>query len=207
MTPIYHITHLRNLPGILELGGLYANSATARRGVEHVNIAHQSIQDRRATTRVPLPPGGVLHDYVPFYFAPRSPMLYAIHRGNVQGYTEGQTFIVHLVTTAEAIAASGQPFVFTDGHAIMAFTDFYNDLGQLDQVDWDVMRARYWRDTLEDNDRLRRRNAEFLVHQHVPWALVQEIGVMDREIAVTLQHMLKDQAHPSSVTIHKEWYY
>ena len=207
MTPIYHITHLRNLPGILELGGLYANSATARRGVEHVNIAHKSIQDRRATTRVPLPPGGVLHDYVPFYFAPRSPMLYAIHRGNVQGYTEGQTFIVHLVTTAEAIAASGQPFVFTDGHAIMAFTDFYNDLGQLDQVDWDVMRARSWRDTLEDNDRLRRRNAEFLVHQHVPWALVQEIGVMDREIAVTLQHMLKDQAHPSSVTIHKEWYY
>jgi len=142
VTPIYHITHLRNLPGILELGGLYANSATARRGVEHVNIAHQSIQDRRATTRVPLPPGGVLHDYVPFYFAPRSPMLYAIHRGNVQGYTEGQTFIVHLVTTAEAIAASGQPFVFTDGHAIMAFTSFYNDLRQLDQVDWDIMRAR-----------------------------------------------------------------
>ena len=142
MTSIYHITHLRNLPGILELGGLYANSAMARRNVEHISIAHRTIQDRRATTRVPLPPGGVLHDYVPFYFAPRSPMLYAIHRGNVQEYAEGQTPIVHLVTTAEAIAASDQPFVFTDGHAIMAFTSFYNDLRQLDQVDWDIMRAR-----------------------------------------------------------------
>jgi len=60
---------------------------------------------------------------------------------------------------------------------------------------------------LEDNDRLRRRNAEFLVHQHVPWALVQEIGVMYMEIAVTIRHMLKDLAYQPSVTIHKEWYY
>lgn len=89
----------------------------------------------------------------------------------------------------------------------MAFTSFYNDLDQLDQVDWDVMRARYWHDTLEDNDRLRRRNAEFLVHQHAPWTLVQEIGVMYRETAVTLRHVLEGQTHRPNVVIHKEWYY
>lgn len=43
-------------------------------------IAHNTIQDRRAQTYVPCLPGGNPHDYVPFYFAPCSPMLYAAHK-------------------------------------------------------------------------------------------------------------------------------
>ena len=207
MTPIYHITHLRNLPSILEHGGLYANSLRLGRGIEHVNIAHTSIQDRRATTVVPLAPGGNLHDYVPFYFAPRSPMLYSIHRGNVEGYTEGEAPILHLVANAEAVAASGQGFVFTDGHAIMAFTDFYNDLRDLDKIDWEVIKAKYWRDTLDDNDRVRRRNAEFLVHQFVPWELIQAIGVMYKAVAVKVERMLRDSSRQVVTKLHKEWYY
>ncbi len=207
MTPIYHITHLRNLPLILKHGGLYANSLRLERGIDHVNIAHASIQERRATTKVPLVPGGVLHDYVPFYFAPRSPMLYSIHRGNVEGYNEGETPILHVVADVEALAATSQPFVFTDGHAIMAFTNFYADLRELDKVDWEIMRARYWNDTLEDNDRVRRRNAEFLVHQFVPWQLIQEIGVMYKAVGDTVEQLLEGQTHQPTVKIHKEWYY
>jgi ssDNA thymidine ADP-ribosyltransferase, DarT len=207
MTAIYHITHQHNLPAIIEQGGLQSNSVQARLNLKHVNIAHQTIQDRRAATRVPLPPGGVLHDYVPFYFAPRSPMLYAIQRGNVAGYTEGQTPILHLVVSAEAVAASGHPFVFTDGHAIMAFTHFFNNLNQIDQVDWEIMQARFWADTQEDNDRLRRRQAEFLVHQIVPWPLVQEIGVLYKEVAVAVKNLLKGQAHQPTVALRPEWYY
>ncbi len=207
MTLIYHITHLRNLPLILKHDGLFANSLRVERSIEHVNIAHASIQERRATTKVPRPPGGVLYDYVPFYFAPRSPMLYAIHRGNVEGYNEGEPPILHLVANVEAVAASSQPFVFTDGHAIMAFTNFYADLRELDKVDWEIMRARYWRDTLEDNDRVRRRNAEFLVHQFVPWQLIQEIGVMYKAVGDTVEQLLEGQTHQPTVKVHKEWYY
>ncbi len=53
VTPIYHITHLRNLRAILEAGGLMAYSVLAGRNIPHVNIAHQTIQDRRAATRLP----------------------------------------------------------------------------------------------------------------------------------------------------------
>ncbi|WP_286171369.1 DarT ssDNA thymidine ADP-ribosyltransferase family protein, partial [Geobacillus sp. LYN3] len=61
-----HITHYSNLPSILCHGGLVANN------VAKVKVcAHTRIQDRRLTTLVPLPPYGTLHDYVPFYFAPR----------------------------------------------------------------------------------------------------------------------------------------
>ena len=207
MTPIYHITHVRNLPSILEQGGLYATSALAQRQVDHVNIAHRNIQDRRATTPVPVPPGGVLHDYVPFYFAPRSPMLYAIHRGSVRGYTEGQAPIVHLVSSTEVVAQHQRPFTFTDGHAIMAITHFYNDLRHLTQLDWTILRATFWADTLDDNDRTRRRNAEFLVQHFVPWDLIQGIGVMYQDTARTVAQILADYAPAPDIKIHKDWYY
>lgn len=81
---LFHITDYENLESILNHGGLVANSIVKEKGVSYKNIAHASIQDRRLTTSVPLPPKGNLHDYVPFYFAPKSPMLYAIYKGRVE---------------------------------------------------------------------------------------------------------------------------
>lgn len=207
MTAIYHITHIDNLAPILEHGGLLCHASRAQLELPQVSIAHQTIQDRRATTNVPLASYGTLHDYVPFYFAPRSPMLYTINRGNVEGYTEGQTPILHLVVAAERIVQEKLSFVFTDGHAIISFSHFYNDLRELHQIDWQVMQSRYWRDTLEDNDRKRRRSAEFLVHRFVPWALIQEIGVINKTVATRVEQILKEQAHRPLVKIRGEWYY
>ncbi|NQU65245.1 MAG: DUF4433 domain-containing protein, partial [SAR324 cluster bacterium] len=36
-------------------------------GLQYKNIAHSTIQDKRANTKVPCGPGGCLHDYIPFY--------------------------------------------------------------------------------------------------------------------------------------------
>ena len=83
----------------------------------------------------------MLYDYVPFYFAPRSPMLCAISHGRVKSYLN-QADVIHLVSTVDKVKNDGLRFVFTDGHAIMAFSQFYNDLGDLDKVDWKVMEAR-----------------------------------------------------------------
>jgi len=74
-------------------------------GLESVGIAYQHIKDRRARKRVPAGPGGTVADYVPFYFAPRSPMLYAITRGLVPGYDGGQSSVVHLVTSTDAVVS------------------------------------------------------------------------------------------------------
>lgn len=62
-------------------------------------------------------------------------MLFSIHRGQVPGYDGGQSSVVHLVTSTEAVASEPLPFVFTNGHADMDFSRFYNDLRDLDQVD------------------------------------------------------------------------
>jgi len=96
-------------------------------------------------------------------------------RGAVEGYTGGQRPILHLAGNAEEAVAGGLACAFTDGHADMGFTEFYEDLRDLDKMDWAVMGERYWRDTVEDPDRSRRRQAEFLVHRFYPWNLVHTI--------------------------------
>lgn len=87
-----------------------------------MGIAHQHIKDRRARKAVTVAAGGTLADYVPFYFAPRSPMLFTITKGNVEGYTGGQGQVVHLASTVEAACGLGSPWCFTDGHADMALS-------------------------------------------------------------------------------------
>ncbi len=194
VTPIYHITHTRNLASSISQGGLCCDMLTADRALTPVGIAHSHIKARRARRQVLAGTGGTLADYVPFYFARRSPMLYAIDHGFVAGYTEGQRPIVHLVTSAERIAQQGLRFAFTDGHADMALSRFFDDLQALNQIDWQVMQAPFWNDTAEDGDRKRRRQAEFLVHHFFPWTLVEEIGVIGRQVAHDVQQSLQASA-------------
>lgn len=206
-TPIYHITHMQNLAGIIARGGLIAQSGQASQGVSYCNIAHSTIQDRRSRTPVPCGPGGNLHDYVTFYFAPRSPMLYAIYRGNVDGCTAGQNDIVYLVSSAQRVHRSGSRYVFTDGHGIMALSDFYVDLKDLVQVDWRIMQDTYWADTNDDPDRKRRRQAEFLVHRNFDWNLVEEIAVLSQLEKNRVGSILNAAVHKPPILIRPDWYY
>lgn len=206
-TPIYHITHIKNLEKILEAEGLKSITLIKRDNVEYINIAHQNIQDRRATTPVPLSPFGNLHDYVPFYFAPRSPMLYAIYRGNVEGYEEGQEPVIYLKTHVQEAVNAGLKCLFTDGHAIMIISNFYDKLDELQNVDWEIMNSKYWNDTPMDSDRKRRRQAEFLVYEFFPWSVIQEIGVMNRRMQEKVQKILSRFGVHKPVFIKREWYY
>jgi len=203
---LYHITHIDNLAGIIRAGGLLAHN-----GVDdaYTDIAHQAIQIRRNNIPVPCKPNGVLHDYVPFYFCSRSPMLYAIHKGNIETYHDGQESIVYLVTTLARVQQSGIPFVFTDGHAIMSFSEFYNDPADLDKIDWPLMKAQYWFDTDDDPDRKRRRQAEFLLYQQCPWSLIAGIATFDETMKTRVETLLTSE-HPDHiprVKIKKDWYY
>jgi len=206
-TPIYHITHWRNLPSILSEGGVLSNHEMARRQIAYQNIAYDHIQERRETTLVFGSEGGCLHDYVPFHFAPKSPMLYTISRGNVPNHTEGQDPLVYLVSTAQAVAEADLPFIFTDGHATMNFTEFFEDLAELKRVDWKVMRDQYWSDTPEAPDRKRRRQAEFLVHRMFPTALITGIAVKNCGIKEQVLEILQGEGVEVPVQIKPSWYY
>lgn len=207
MTDIFHITHIRNLPNILRDGGLWCDRVVSQRNLAHISIAHQHIKDRRAQKPVPLPPNGMVADYVPFYFAPRSPMLYAIHHNYVAGYQGGQASVLHLVASTDAVRQNGLAFVFTDGHAEMNISHFYQDLRDLDKIDWDVMRSVYWNDTNTDGDRKRRRQAEFLVHEFFPLSLFERIGVINQTVARQTASLLTESETKPVVEVQSAWYY
>jgi hypothetical protein len=134
-------------------------------------------------------------------------MLYSIHGGYVEQYREGQRPVVHLTSSAESIMAAGLAFTFTDGHAELAYSSFYEDLADLDKVDWQVMKSKWWNDTVEDMDRKRRRQAEFLVHDFFPWELVTKIGVIDDGVAEQANTILQGAAHFPTVVVEGSWYY
>lgn len=205
-TPIYHFTNISNLASIINRG-LLSNNLLKQSGISYTDVAYQTVQKRRATKSVPCGSGGVLHDYAPFYFAPRSPMLYTINQGNVTNYPQGQKPLIYISSTAQAVEAAGLSFVFTDGHGIMAFTEFFDNLADLEKIDWAVMASRYWADTPEDGDRCRRRQAEFLIHGYFPWTLTSEIYVMNAKIQAQVQQILQNSLHQPQVTVRPEWYY
>ncbi len=209
MTPIYHIKHVNTLAGIVAHGGIWCERQCSLRGIVGVAIGYDHIKARRMQRPVPLPPHGTLGDYVPFYFAPRSPMLYAIYRRSTPGYADGQEPVIHLATSAEAVTGANPPleWLFTDGHAEMAISDYYRDLADLNKVDWDIMKSRQWADTDEDGDRKRRRQAEFLVRDFLPWQLVTDIGVCTKAVRDHVMGMLKGADHQPFVRIERGWYY
>lgn len=161
-TRIYHFTHVSNVQGILEAEGLLCNNDCE---IERVSIAHEHIQDRRRRIRVPREPGGNLHDYVPFYFCSRSPMLYAIKGGWVASYSGGQGELVYMVSNVQKVIETGLGFVFTDRSAVYDYAAFYANPVNLKKIDWNLMPARWWNNIPEYPDRKERKQAEFLVHR------------------------------------------
>lgn len=96
-------------------------------------------------------PFGCVADYVPFYFAARSPMLYKLAKGSVPTYTDGQEPLIYLVSNAETVAATGTACLFSDGNCASSVSQFFDDLAHLDSaVDWAVMRPTMWNNTADD---------------------------------------------------------
>jgi hypothetical protein len=214
MTPIYHITHIDNLPAILAEDGLLCDAEAERRGLCAQSIAYDTIKERRKRRRVetlqcqPVAAGGVVADYVPFYFSNRTPMLGAIHKGTVPAYQGGQSDVIYLVSHAEQ-AAKLPDWCFTEGHAVEAITEFFEDLEDLPKVDWDAVETWRWggRWLLSNPDVKRRKQAEFLVHGHFPWRFISKIGVLDSSMAHRVRETLKDTRHKPGVTIEPNWYF
>ncbi len=211
MTPIptciFRIIDLNNVPEILKDGYIYCCNQLDKIGKKYKSIAYESIMDRRRRIIVPCGPGGNLLDYVAFYFAPLSPMLYTIKMGNVDSNDGDQERIIYIVSTAQKVTKENLDFVFTDGHGIMAYTSFFNDLSDIEKIDWPLMNQRYWYDTVNDLDRKRRRQAEFLVYKKFPWSLVDVIAVLTVQTKNHVESMLTDYGYKTQVEVKPDWYY
>lgn len=203
-----HFTHIRNLLGILAAGCLQADSIVDRGSGLLVEAADLGIKARRETIPISLAPYGCVADYVPFYFAPRSPMLYKLAKGSIPTYTNGQDPLIYLVSTAEGVAQAGLRYLFSDGNCASAVSQVSGDLALLDSmVDWEVMRAQMWSNTAEDPDRMRRRMAEFLVHERLPVDCMAGIVVRTERMRRQVDEILTVRGDTLPVRVRPSWYF
>lgn len=206
---IYHITHVDNLPLILAAGGLRSEAAMNARNERVSSIGMVKIKHRRLGLAVKCHPGDCVGDYVPFYFCPRSVMLFMIHRANHPelAYRGGQEPIVHLeADLRETVAwaeSAGRRWAFTLSNAGAAYTEFRDRLDQLSEVDWTAVAATDFRDKQVQE----RKQAEFLVREHFPWPLVQRIGVQSNGVQMRVLRALSGSGSRPVVEIRRDWYY
>lgn len=205
---LFHFTHEDNLPSIIEDGVLLSDTAAQESGRIAVEVGNRGVKALRRRLPVTAGPGGCPADYVPFYFAARSPMLYVISEGRVPEYQDGEDPLVYLVTNIDTVIATGRPFVFSDGNCAKAITDYTTDLNRLDtMVDWPLMNERYWHDTLDDGDRKRRRMAEFLVHEFLPWTAIFGLAVRSEDASHRVASVLGSLGRDLPVRVRPDWYY
>lgn len=186
-TLIYRMVHYKNLDSLLTYGIHCLNHIN--KVPNYINIGAKNLISKRDTYTVPIYPHGVLNDYIPFYFSPRSPMLFAI-KSNPQEYEVEQSDIIYLVSSVEKIEEYKLDYIFNDGHFNFAFTKFYNKKEDLNKLDWNTINAKFWANTQDDNDKERRRQAEFLVYKNIPFdcigAIISYNEVVQKHVATML---------------------
>lgn len=182
---IFRIMHRDNLPWLLE-HGLYCRSAEEQ-DPNFVTIGKQELIDKRMTRLVPMPPSGVLSDYIPFYFTPASMMLYNIVTGHGVARQDREDIVV-LVSALPHLEQIGIRFLFTDRHAYLANAEFSDRLEDLaDFVPWDLLQAKDFKRDLENPDKTDRYQAEALVHHHLPASALLGIGTYTDEMRADIE--------------------
>lgn len=110
---IYHIVHVDRLPSIVATGGLLSDAMVQTQALVGTMIGMNNIKQRRLTElQLASHPGLFVGACVPFYFCPRSVMLYLIHRRNPElTYQNGQEPIIHLQADLRTVVewANAQP--------------------------------------------------------------------------------------------------
>lgn len=207
-TQVLHFTRIEHLSSILA-NGLLSDSTAQARGLLTVEIGNRDIKAQRMRRVVPIPPAGTVSDYVPFYFAPRSPMMYAIHRGNVPTYQDGCGRLIYLVSSLEKLEAAALEVLVTDRNAALSFAEFEQFGPTLSEelVDWELMKAPMWNNTPAFPDRRERRMAECLVYGGVPWPAFAGIAVRTEAIAAEVREIVAAAALDVEVRVRPGWYF
>lgn len=205
---IYHIAHVDRLPSIVADGFFWCDAEVVRRAPAGTTIGMSSIKQRRLDElRLSNYPDLHVGDCVPFYFCPRSVMLYLIYQGNHQelAYRGGQGPILHFEADLHAAVAwaNAQParWAFTNSNAGSRYFEDYDDLAHLSKIDWNAVQALKWVQCKEG------KQAEFLLEHRFPWHLIERIGVHSAAVYGQVVNALPMHGHRPTVEVRADWYY
>jgi len=206
---VYHIIHVDRLASVIADKHLWCDSRMATKSGAGTTIGIGEIKQRRMTElTLESHPGLFIGECVPFYFCPRSVMLYILHKGNHPNltYSGGQGPIIHLESNLRAAVAwagtEDRRWAFTLSNAGAFGFEDRSKLTELGEINWTAVGANTWSGDLEHG-----KQAEFLVEHCFPWARVDRIGVHSAGIQSVVEKALKKASHKPPVEVRSDWYY
>lgn len=207
---LYHITHVDNLRKIAADGELLSDAGMIAQGGPVQAVGMSGIKRRRVEElEVDRHPGTKVGDYVPFYFCPRSVMLYVIHCANHPEltYRGGQGPIVHLEADLHAVVEWAERtrtrWAFSLSNAGAYYTELRSRLDELDQLDWQAIAATDFRPA----EVKERKQAEFLLYGRFPFELIERIGVRSADIRARAATALAGTGHRPAIEVRPQWYF
>ena len=168
------MTHLQNVPHVLEYGITHKDSPNAN--PDYIDIGDSSLINSRGAKLMWVNNGDkfsfeheqiTLGNFIPFYFGFRMPMLYVIQNGYNGVKMQPPESIVYCVCTLQKIIDDGYSYYFTDGHAIDSLSSCFdstmvNDIENI--IDFEAAKTRDW---TAQRDLKRKKEAEFLLGQDI----------------------------------------
>lgn len=201
---IWRIVHRDNLPWILDNGLHCSNSSLL--APNYINIGNSELIDKRRTRVVRIAPGGTLADYVPFYFTPFSVMMKNIHSGRGVRQRKNEEIVI-LVSSLGHLIEQGLPFLFTDAHAYPRWTNYYDSLDHINEIDWQLLQHRDFRRDADDPRKMERYQAEALVANYVPISGILGIICYTEEVKAAISQQLSARALALPVHVRPGWYF
>jgi tetratricopeptide (TPR) repeat protein len=177
---LYHMTHKSNLENILQNGLLSHNTAHSR-GLTKTDISDERVNRRRDR----------VHNFVPFYFNPKNPMLYK--RKNIQSE------IIILCVDRNLLQAN---LKFTDGNAASSSTKFYSNIKDLEKLNWSIINSEYWSDFIDGK---RIRCSEILIPNEVKTGSIKKIFCFNSETEDYVKN--KVGGFEIAVTVNQAFYF
>lgn len=196
---LIHATHKDNLVQILQTGLLSRDMLIENKTVYH-SLANESVQEIREDKQVYLF-GSIkkgIHACVPLYISWRTPTIYAFIKE-----TSPYDIIHILVDTLKILTKEGYAYCFTDGNAASDKTNHYWALKNLENLDWQSIKGDYW---IEDQEKTRIKNAEFLIYPKIDVSDFYKIVVVDDNIKKEVETLISTKGFNLKVEVDARYY-
>lgn len=191
---LHYMTHIDNAPSIFKHGILSRNQVK-KLGIEHKDISSPTVQNSRLWQKLEF--GKTLYDYVPLYFAVKTPMQYVI---TTSAPTKNRKIVISnedlIFIDIDALKVFQIPgIIFTDGNSASSNTNFFYDVSKLCNLDWEVIHGpgdyEGTKGECYSKEWQRKRASEVLVPDCVPVELFSRIVLFSKDAATKLYRSVR----------------
>ncbi len=194
---IYHLTHVSNLPGILEERAIVAGA------VPQLDLSTPELRSERAGEPILGTSELRLNDFVPFFLSPEAELWQSLRSGREhprlsRAALSAEPFdFVFLVSTVRHIAADDPAFVLADANVEGSATRFASTREDAERM---LYRLR------AESDPVRLSNAELLVAHRLPLESVTLIGVANDKVRSAVRDVLAGSDFTPKISVYPPWF-